>query len=177
MPSVTDAQLNSWASNSFQVMAGYTPSNRSTDMQLDASKYVAPKATFIQSAQELRAGSSSMQIQVTTVAASAIEHQCNVLAYALPNDWNVTYYSPYRVLLIAYWLVSGDPLADSREDCANRMQFLENWLSSRGFNCPASGRYLWGDAGYVYSRPVSTFFSDAMQLDLLNRYAAVHGLQ
>ena len=89
---LTDAQLNSWASNSFQVMAGYTASNRSTDMQLDASKYMAPQATFIQSAQQLRAGSSAMQILVTTAAASAIEHQCSVLAYALPNDWNVTYY-------------------------------------------------------------------------------------
>jgi hypothetical protein len=133
-------------------------------------------ATFAQNAQQLRNGDATLQSQFTSAVNSEVDQCCNVLAYAIPSQWDVTYYDPYQVFLIAYSLISKDHLGDSYSGCETFMSNIETYLSQHGDNCPCTGRCLWGDLGYIYTRPVSILFSDAMQTNLLNRYAAVHGL-
>jgi hypothetical protein len=178
MPSVTDTQLNSWAASSFCPIACWQPANRNTNfVPMVRSGPFIPRTDFVQSGQLLRGGDPSTRTQVTTAITNAVETNCNILAYSIPTDWNVTTYSPYRVFFIAYSLVTDDRLEGSYSACMNVMQQNQTWMAQQGFNCPCSGLCPYGDNGYLYNRPVSTFFSDAVQLDLLNRYAAVHGLQ
>ena len=132
---------------------------------------------FAQSARLLRSGDPTATATATLQISSQVYNICNILGYALPSDWNVKYYSPYQVYVIAYYLASGDKLADSYAECQTRMSNIQNWLSSQGFNAPYEGKAPWGDAGYIYRRPTSILFNDAVQTDLLSRYAAVHGLQ
>jgi hypothetical protein len=170
---LTDSQISNMSTNSFQTIPAWLPLNRSPQLIMPPN---VDQATFIQTAQQIRNGNSTAVAAATAQIASEVDEICNIMAYALPSDWNVTYYSPYRVFCIAYYLASNDDLAYSYTDCQTRMTNVQNWLSAQGFNAPCTGRVLWGDAGYLYTRPTSIFFSDAVQLDLLNRYAAVHGL-
>jgi len=173
---LTDAQITGM-SQSFQVVPAWVPSTRSTDVQLTSSGNNISPSDFVQGLQLLRSGNSTAQATATAQITSHIDDLCNVLAYALPSDWNVSIYSPYRAYVIAYCLASDDRLADSHAECETRMMNTQNWLFSKGFNVPCEGRALWGDSGYIYTRPISIAFSEAVQSDLLNRYAAVHGLQ
>src|SRR5262249_50403728 len=173
---LTDSQISTM-SQSFRVVPAWLPPTRSTDLMLDSSGPNVSPANFTQIMQLLRSGDGPTHAQASTQIAAQVDNACNILAYALPNDWNVTYYSPYRVYVLAYYLASGDRLAQSYTDCETRMTTVQNWLAGQGFTAPCEGRALWGDAGYMYTRPTSTLFSDSMQSDLLSRYAAVHGLQ
>jgi hypothetical protein len=164
------------ATGSFQMMPGWTPPQRGVEVLLKGSGPGVDQTTFIQTAQQLRNGDPVLGSQFGSEVGGEVDECCNVLAYAIPGQWNVTYYDPYRVFLIAYALVSYDNMGDSYSDLSTYMSNMQSWLSNQGFNCPTTGKTMWGDAGYAYTRPVATFFNDAVQLDLLNRYAAVHGL-
>jgi hypothetical protein len=61
-----------------------------------------------------------------------VSNESAILAYAIPNQWNVTYYDPYRVFLITYFIVVGDGLADSYSSCQTMMTSAQNWASSQG---------------------------------------------
>jgi hypothetical protein len=173
---LTDAQINTM-SQTFHVVPAWVQPNGSSVLALDSSGPQVSQTDFTYGLQQLRSGNSSALAAAAARTSSQVNAICNVLAYALPADWNVTTYSPYRVFVIAYYLASGDKLTDSYTECHTHMLGIQNWLSSQGVNAPCNGSVLWGDAGYVYTRPTSILFSDALQSDLLNRYAAVHGLQ
>jgi hypothetical protein len=173
---LTDAQINSMATSSFQMTSGWTPPTRAQEVMLRASGPNVTQTTFTQTAQQLRTD-PTLQAQFGSQISGEVNRRCNVLAYAIPSQWNVSTYDPYRVFMVAYALVADDNLGDPQSDISGYMTNMQGWLSSQGFNCPTTGRTMWGDAGYGYNRPVSTFFDDTAQLDLLNRYAAVHGLQ
>jgi hypothetical protein len=174
--SLTDTQISLISNNTFRTMSAWTPSNRVNGVDLTSS-YASDlsRATFLQDLQQLRGGDAAMQSLATAQLSTAIDGFCNVMAYVLP-DWNVTYYSPYHVFVIAYNLASNDQLAGSYADCENRMSQMGTWLAQQGYAAPPSNAVLWGDAGCLYSRPVSIIFSDGVQSDLLSRYAAVHNL-
>ncbi len=173
---LTDAQINAISTGSFCVLPGWTPSNRMMYVDLKSSAMNVDQATFVQNAKLLRNGDSTLQSLFTSAISNEVDACCNTLAYALPSQWNTTYYDPYQVFFIAYSLISEDHLADSYSDYKTHMSNMANWLAQQGFNCPYEGRCKWGDVGYMYSRPVSTLFSDTQQMNLLNRYAAIHGL-
>lgn len=174
---LSDAQISSMSTGSFRVLPCGTFPRQLEWVQLHTSggNNVDP-ATFVQMAQQLRNGDATLQFQFVNGVSKEVDQRCNVLAYAIPSQWNITYYSPYHVFIIAYSLISGDHLGDSYSDCQTNMSNLENYLSKQGNNCPSTGRCLWGDLGYFYNRPVSILFSEASQTNLLKRYAAVHGL-
>ena len=173
---LTDDQISAMA-HSFRMVAAWVPANRSPDVMLDSSGPNVSQSDFTQTLKLLRSGDIAIQAAAIVEIASQVDHLCDVLAYALPGEWNVSYYSPYRVYVVAYSLVCGDKLVDSYTECETRMINTQNWLTSQGFNAPWEGKPLWGDAGYFYSRPVSILFSDDRQTELLDRYAGVHGVR
>lgn len=173
---LTDAQISAMSTGSFRSVPCGTFPNQLQWVQLQVSGMNVSPATFVQNAQQLRNGNPTLQSQFASAISGEVDHCCNVLSYAIPSQWGVTYYDPYQVFIIAYSLISKDHLGDSYSDCEAFMSNMETYLSQHGNNCPCTGRCLWGDLGYIYTRPVSILFSDAMQTNLLNRYAAVHGL-
>jgi hypothetical protein len=173
---LTDAQISAMSTGSFRVVPCGTFPQQLQWVQLQVSGMNVSPTTFVQNAQQLRNGDATLQSQFASAVSSEVDQCCNVLAYAIPSQWNITYYDPYEVFVIAYSLISKDHLGDSYSDCETSMGNMETYLSQHGNNCPCTGRCLWGDLGYFYTRPVSILFSDAMQTNLLNRYAAVHGL-
>jgi hypothetical protein len=174
--SLTDSQISSIANNSFRMIPAWTPANRVNGVDFTSS-YVSDmsRTTFLQDIQQLRGGDPTMQSLAAAQLSTAVDSFCNVMAYVLP-DWNVTYYSPYRVFVVAYSLSSGDQLEGSYADCENRMSDMGAWLTQQGYAAPGQNAVLWGDGGCLYTRPMSIIFGDAVQSDLLNRYAAVHNL-
>jgi hypothetical protein len=173
---LTDAQISAMSTGSFRVVPCGTFPQQLQWVQLQVSGMNVSPTTFVQSAQQLRNGDPTLQSQFASMVSSEVDQCCNVLAYAIPSPWNTMYYSPYQVFVIAYSIISKDHLGDSYSACQTFMSNTETYLSQHGNNCPCTGRCLWGDLGYIYTRPVSILFSDAMQTNLLNRYAAVHGL-
>jgi len=171
--SVTDAQIAAMASSSLRVMPCVTD-QRTTEVQLRASMGNVDSELFRQKAIVFRDGSTpealSLRATATSLIGTEIDKRLNGLAYATPQQWQVDYYSPYRVFMLTYALVSDDCLSKSLSGMASYMQSTENWLySNRGVSCPSAGRCPYGDNGYIYSTPTSIFFSQVAQNDLLTR--------
>jgi hypothetical protein len=171
---LTDSQISAMSTGSFRVVPCGTLPQQLQLVHLQVAGLNVSPTTFVQTAQQLRNGDATLQSHFVSAVSSEVDKCCNVLAYAIPSQWDMTYYSPYQVFVIAYSIISMDHLGDSYSDCQTFMRNTETYLSQQGNNCPCTGRCLWGDLGYIYTRPVALLFSDAMQMNLLNRYDAVH---
>jgi len=181
---VTDAQIDNMGDKSFRVIPGLETSDivngpHGNGVQLRGYLEGIDIALFKQKAREFRNGSSEDGLALRALApakiATEVDNLCKVWAYACPSDWNVTYYSPFRVFLLAYALAADDHLADNYSECVSNMQKIENWMFEKyGISCPSNGRCPYGATGYLYKSPVDVFFDQATQTDLLNRYDAVH---
>lgn len=174
--SVTDAQIAAMAGSSLRVMP-CVAAQRTAEVQLRASMGNVDSELFRQKAIIFRDGSTSealsLRATATSLIGSEIDKRLDGLAYATPQQWQVDYYSPYRVFMLTYALVSDDCLSKSQSGMASYMQSTENWLySNRGVSCPSAGRCPYGDNGYIYSTPTSIFFSQVAQNDVLNRIQA-----
>lgn len=177
--SLTDVQIGDMAANSLRVMPCVV-NQRLAEVQLRASKGNFDSEIFRQKAIEFREGSTAESLTLRTMAASLIgeevDKRLDELAYACPDQWKVTYYSPYRVFMLTYALVSDDSLSKSQSAMVESMQNTESWLySNRGISCPSAGRNPYGDNGYIYSTPTSLFFGPAAQNDLIGRIKNVLG--
>lgn len=171
--SVTDAQIAAMASSSLRVMP-CVADQRTAEVQLRASMGNVDSELFRQKAIVFRDGTTqealTLRATATSLIGSEIDKRLDGLAYATPQQWQVDYYSPYRIFMLTYALVSDDCLSKSQSGMASYMQSTENWLySKRGISCPSAGRCPYGDNGYIYSTPTSIFFSPVAQNDLLTR--------
>lgn len=176
--SVTDAQIAAMAGSSLRVMPCVLD-QRTAEVQLRASTGNVDSEAFRQKAIIFRDGTTqealSLRATATSLIGSEIDKRLDGLAYATPQ-WQVDYYSPYRIFMLTYALVSDDCLSKSQSGMASYMQSTENWLySKRGISCPSAGRCPYGDNGYIYCTPTSLFFSSAAQNDLLTRIQTVIG--
>lgn len=170
---VTDLQIATMANSSLRVMPCVVD-QRTSEVQLRASNGNVDSEAFRQKAIVFRDGTTqealSLRATATSLIGSEIDKRLDGLAYATPQQWQVNYYSPYRVFILTYALVSDDCLSKSQSGMSSYMQSTENWLSSkRGISCPSAGRCPYGDSGYIYSTPTSIFFSQVAQNDLLTR--------
>jgi hypothetical protein len=176
--SVTDSQIAAMANNSLRVMPCVVD-KRPAEVQLRASKGNFDSELFRQNAVVFRDGSTpeavSLRAAATSLIGDEVDTRLDGLAYASPDQWKVDYYSPYRVFVFTYALVTDDSLSKSQSGMASHMQSTENWLySNRGISCPSAGRSPYGDNGHIYCTPTSIFFSQTAQNDLLNRIQALH---
>jgi hypothetical protein len=175
--SVTDAQITDMANNSLRVMPCVVD-KRPAEVQLRGSKGNFDSETFVKKAIEFRDGSTPEALSLRSTAATLIGQEVDSsldgLAYACPEQWKVGYYSPYRIFILTYALVTDDLLINSQTQIVDQMQSTENWLySNRGISCPSAGRCPFGDHGYIYCTPMSIFFGQGVQTDLLNRIQAL----
>ena len=176
--SVTNSQIEDIARSSLRVLPCVVDKARPNEVQLRGSKGNIDAEIFRQNAIEFRNGSTSQAQSLRTMSmdliGAEIDSRLNALAYASPEQWKVDYYSPYRVFMLAYALISDDPLLKSQSEMVSQMQSLENWASTnRGITCPSAGRQPYGDHGYIYCAPMSLFFSPGVQNDLLDRIQAI----
>ena len=174
---VTDSQIANMADSSLRVIPCVVD-KRPPEVQLRASNGNVDSSLFQQKAILFRDGSTpeavSLRATATSLIGSEVDKRLDGLAYATPGQWQVEYYSPYRVFMLTYALVTDDCLSKSQSGMASYMQSTENWLySNRGISCPSAGRCPYGDNGYIYCTPTSIFFSQAAQNDLLNRIQAL----
>lgn len=177
--SLTDAQIVDMRTNSLRVMPCVVD-QRPAEVQLRASKGNLDSETFEKKAIEFRDGSTvealSLRSMAATLIGQEVDKRLDGLAYACPDQWKVDYYSPYRVFILTYALVTDDLLVKSQSEIAAHMQSTENWLySERGISCPSAGRCPFGDHGYIYCTPTSLFLGSAAQNDLLSRIQTVLG--
>ena len=175
--SVTDSQIEDIAKNSLRVLPCVVDKARQDQVQLRGSKGNIDSEIFRQKAVEFRNGSTPEGLSLRALSVGLIgeevDARLDALAYACPEQWKVNYYSPYRVFMLAYALVSDDLLLKSQNEIVSQMQSLEDWIyNNRGISCPSAGRYPYGDHGYIYCTPMSLFFSTAVQNDLLDRIDA-----
>ena len=172
--SVTDAQIENMTTTSLRVFPCFVDSNRLGDVQLRGSKGNIDSGVFRQKAVLFRDGSTpeglSLRAMAVSLIGNEIDARLDALAFACPDQWKVDYYSPYRVFVLAYALVSDDLLLKSQSEITGQMQSLETWLhNNRGIDCPSDGQRPYGEQGYIYCTPMSLFFSEGVQNDLLNR--------
>lgn len=175
--SLTDDQIAEMAKSSFRVMPCVVE-GRAEEVQLRASKANLDSGIFKQKAIEFRNGSTAEALSLRNVAVDligeAVDERCKGLAYACKDQWKVAYYSPYRVFMLAYSLVTDDPLAFSQSEVSSQMQSAANWIySNRGIDCFSASSSPYGDHGFIYRTPTSTFFSQDVQNDLLDRIDAI----
>ena len=78
--------------------------------------------------------------------------------------------TPSQVYLLSYSLASGDLLTDDKAELDKRMDGVYR-LQARAYGSyPNPRAYLaYGDNGYLYAAPVSIFFNEKVQIDLLDR--------
>lgn len=175
--SVTDDQIAEMAKSSFRVMPCVVE-GRAEDVQLRSSKANLDSGIFQQKAIEFRNGATEEALALRTAAVgligAAVDERCAGLAYASEGQWKVTYYSPYRVFLLAYSLMTDDPLAYSQTEISSQMQSTANWVySHQGLNCSSAGSCPYGEHGFIYRTPMNIFFSQDVQNDLLDRIDAI----
>lgn len=167
--SLSDAQIDNMAYNSLRVLPGYARAGRVFEVQLRSSQWNMGPEEFKQMARDIRSPYSLLRPLAQTEIANLVESQLNWLAYGC-SDWNTSTYSPYQVFILAYALASDDPLVMSRTELAARMEEDRIRIyNDCGLICPTEGRYAFGDTGYLYSSPMTVFFNEAVQNDLLNR--------
>lgn len=78
--------------------------------------------------------------------------------------------TPSQSYLVAYSLVSGDLLADTKLDLETRMEKVyQAQAKIHGSYVSPSGYFPYGDNGYLYSAPVNIFFNENVQLRLLEK--------
>jgi hypothetical protein len=176
--SITDAEIDFMADHRFRVLPDHKTPQLVDQVQLRGSKGYLDPTTFKQMARVFRDGSSVEGIILRSMGVgevrAEIEGFCDVLAHSCPDQWNVMYYSPYQVFMLGYALTSDDQLVDSYNDLHQEMKRIEEYMYKHyGIIVPSSGRFPFGDNGYKYSSPLSTFFNNDVQLELLNRYCAV----
>lgn len=101
-----------------------------------------------------------------------IDRQFVSLSSAMTSDFSSSdKLSPVKAFLLAYSSVADDPLADSQVNVQKRMADMQAKLTKFAGNYPsAQGHFPYGDNGYFYASPLSVFFNDYTQLNLLNSW-------
>ncbi len=172
--SLSDAQIDNMAYNSLRVFPGYVHASRPSEVQLRSSQWNMGPEEFKQMAGDIRSPYSLLRPLAQTEIANLVESQLNALAYGC-SDWNMSTYSPYQVFMLAYALASNDLLLMSSTELAAHMEEGKVLIYNlSGIVCPTQGRCAFGDAGYLYSSPMTAFFNEAVQNDLLNQVDALY---
>ncbi|MGH9823112.1 MAG: hypothetical protein ACREDR_07675 [Blastocatellia bacterium] len=70
--------------------------------------------------------------------------------------------TPLQSFLLAYAVVSDDPLAHNQENLNKTMASRWHWATSKGggYYPPPNGFYAYGRNGYLYSSPLDLFFNE-----------------
>ncbi|MEW6208985.1 MAG: hypothetical protein AB1631_11505 [Acidobacteriota bacterium] len=172
--SLSDAQIDNMAYNSLRVLPGYARAGRVFEVQLRSSQWNMGPEEFKQMAKDIRSPYSLYRPLAQTEIANLVDQHLDWLAYGC-SDWNMSTYSPYQVFMLAYSLASDDLMGRSRTELAALMEEDRIRIyNDCGLVCPTEGRCAFGDTGYLYSSPMTIFFNDAAQNDLLNRIDALY---
>ena len=80
--------------------------------------------------------------------------------------------TPSQAYLLTYSLVSGDLLTDDKAGLQKRMDSLYQIQAKIHGSYPNPSSYIaYGDNGYLYSSPISIFFNEKVQIELLEKLA------
>lgn len=179
LASVTDAQIESMAYNSFRVCpdARSVPYWSPQVLLRKSSGGIKDAPTFIQKAKEYRDGSTAEALLFRSQAPGLIANQLQGRFAELQTDvsaWASNSLSPVQAYVLAYSFVSDDDLTFSLLQQTAMMQKIENRLfTAHGVPRSSAGRRPFGDNGYLYASPVSTFFDDQTVSKFLNRMEAL----
>lgn len=166
---LTDSEIDNIAHRSLRVMPDGRCGNVEDYVHVPSSHSGLTADEFVQVAREVRDSHFVFRPHTEAELAGLIDSRLDVMAHACP-DWDVAVYSPYQVFMLAYALASDDHLAKSRAEIITEMKRIEAFIYSKcGQVNSFETRYPFGDIGYIYSSPMSVFFSEAVQNDLLNR--------
>ena len=178
LASVTDAQINDWAYNSFRnVMDARNVSSWSPQVCLrKTGECVKDQATFSQKAKEYRDASTSEAVvyrsQAPGIISGRIQERFGELHSEL-SAWSGSDLSPVQAYVLAYSFASDDDLVFSLSQQLDMMQKIENRMfTAHGLARSAAGRPPFGENGYLYSSPVGTFFDDQAVKKFLGRLEA-----
>jgi len=176
--SVTDAQIEDWAYNSFRVlMDARNVSYWGPEVCLrKTGESVKDQPTFIQKAKDYRDASTAEALvyraSAPGIIAGRVQERFGELHAAL-SAWSASDLSPVQAYVLAYSFVSDDDLVYSVSQQVNMMQKLENRLfKAHGVPRSSAGRLPFGERGYLYCSPVDTFFDNDTVEKFLDRLEA-----
>lgn len=179
LASVTDAQIDSMASNSFRVW----PDARSVSYWSPqvclrkTGECVKDAPTFVQKAKEYRDSSTAEAILYRSQAPGIIAGRIKKRSSELKTDvsgWSNNNLSPVQSYILAYSLVLDDDLVFSVSQQTNIMQQVEDRLfTAHGVPRSAAGRPPFGANGYLYASPSDIFFDNNTAGTFLNRLEAL----
>jgi hypothetical protein len=179
LESVTDAQIEDMAYNSFRVsMDARNVSYWSPQVVLrKTGRNVKDAPTFIEKAKEYRDVSTMEALfyrsQAPGMIANYLLERFAELQTELPA-WAANTVSPVQAYVLAYSIVADDDLAFTLSQHLGLMQKVEDRLfTAHGVPRSASGRLPFGDNGYLYASPVGIFFDDQTLNKFLNRLEAL----
>lgn len=178
LASVTDAQINDWAYNSFRnVTDARNLSSWSPQVCLrKTGECVKDQPTFIQKAKEYRDASTAEAVLYRSKAPDMIADRLQERFGELHADlsgWSGSELSPVQAYVLAYSFVSDDDLVFGLSQQTDMMQKIENRMfTAHGLPRSAAGRRPFGEKGYLYSSPVGTFFDDEAVKKFLGRLEA-----
>ncbi|HJQ68748.1 MAG TPA: hypothetical protein VKA70_07240 [Blastocatellia bacterium] len=179
LASVTDAQIDSMANNSFRVCTdARNVSYWSPQVVLrKTGQGVKDAPTFIQKAKEYRDSSTPEALLYRSLAPGIIaEHLQKRFSelQAEVSGWSGNDLSPVQSYTLGYSLITDDDLVFSLSRQLNVMQRIEDRLfTAHGVPRSAAGRRPFGENGYLYSSPSDIFFGDQTVIKFLNRLEAL----
>ena len=179
LASVTDAQIDSMANNSFRVcIDARNVSYWSPQVVLrKTGQGVKDAQTFIQKAKDYRDSSTPEALvyrsQVPGIIAEYLQKRFSELQ-SYVSGWSANDLSPVQSYILGYSLIVDDDLALSLSQQLNLMQQVEDRLfTAHGVPRSAAGRRPFGENGYLYSSPAEIFFGDEAVNKFLNRLEAL----
>lgn len=109
---------------------------------------------------------------IDNILSMGIDRQFVSLSSAMSSDFSSSNkLSPVKAFLLAYSSAADDPLTDSQANVQKRMADMQAKLTKFAGSYPsAQGHFPYGDNGYFYASPLSVFFNDYTQLNLLNSW-------
>jgi hypothetical protein len=179
LASVTDAQIDSMAYNSFRVWTdARSVSYWSPQIVLRKTGHgVKDSPTFIQKAKEYRDSSTPEALLYRSLVPGIIAEHLQKRFSELQAEvfgWSGNDLSPVQSYILAYSLVLDDDLVFSHSQQMNMMQQVEDRLfTAHGVPRSAAGRRPFGENGYLYSSPSDIFFSDEAVNKFLNKLEAL----
>lgn len=110
-----------------------------------------------------------------------VERRIKILSGALPETFGNASESitPMQAVLIAYSIVTDDPLAYNRAGLQQRMQNLQQGISAvtgQNYSNP-QGQRAYGANGYIYSSPADLILDDVTVAKILNLIKEESGIQ
>ena len=101
---------------------------------------------------------------------SGVNGHLELYSRVLPEQFGSVFragITPLQTILLAYAIVSDDPLQLSSDALTKEMEHAREWM--RGERYPdTKGRYPFGANGYLFATPVNVFFGDRTINDLLD---------